>query len=113
MYLIVGLGNPENEYKNTRHNMGFDTINVLAEKYNIQMNKNKFDAITGDGQIEGEKVILVKPQTFMNLSGKSVIQFLNFYKIDIENLIVIYDDMDIDVGKIKIRKKVDQVVIME
>ena len=105
MYLIVGLGNPENEYKNTRHNMGFDTINVLAEKHNIQMNKSKFDAITGDGQIEGEKVILVKPQTFMNLSGKSVIQFFNFYKVDIEHLIVIYDDMDVDIGKIKIRKK--------
>lgn len=105
MYLIVGLGNPENEYKNTRHNMGFDTINILAEKYNIQMNKNKFDAICGDGVIEGEKVILIKPQTYMNLSGRSAVQFLNFYKVDIQNLIVIYDDMDVELGKIKIRQK--------
>lgn len=105
MYLIIGLGNPENEYKNTRHNMGFDTINILAEKYNIQMNKNKFDAITGEGTIEGEKIILVKPQTYMNLSGKSAIQFVNFYKLDLNKVIVIYDDMDIDVGKIKLRKK--------
>ena len=105
MYLIVGLGNPENEYKNTRHNMGFDTINILADKNNIQMNKNKFDAICGDGVIGGEKVILVKPQTYMNLSGKSVVQFVNFYKIDIEKVIVIYDDMDVELGKIKIRQK--------
>lgn len=105
MYLIIGLGNPESEYKNTRHNMGFDTVNILSEKYNIEMNKNKFDAICGDGIIEGEKVILIKPQTYMNLSGKSAIQFVNFYKTDIENVIVIYDDMDVDLGKIKIRKK--------
>lgn len=105
MYLIIGLGNPENEYKNTRHNMGFDTINILSKKYNIDMTKNKFDAICGDGVIEGENVILIKPQTFMNLSGKSAIQFANFYKTDIENIIVIYDDIDVELGKIKIRKK--------
>lgn len=105
MYLIIGLGNPENEYKNTRHNMGFDTINVLSKKYNIEMNKSKFDAICGDGIIENEKVILIKPQTYMNLSGKSAIQFVNFYKVNMQNVIVIYDDMDVDLGKIKIRKK--------
>lgn len=112
MYLIIGLGNPENEYKNTRHNMGFDTINILSKKYNIDMTKNKFDAICGDGVIEGENVILIKPQTFMNLSGKSAIQFANFYKTDIENIIVIYDDIDVELGKIKIRKKADQDLIM-
>ena len=105
MYLIIGLGNPENEYKNTRHNMGFNTINILAEKYNIQLNKNKFDAICGDGIIEGKKVVLVKPQTFMNLNGRSVVQFVNFYKTELENVLVIYDDMDVEVGKIKLRKK--------
>ena len=105
MYLIVGLGNPESEYKNTRHNMGFDTINILSEKYGIGINKNKFNALIGEGQIEGKKVILIKPQTFMNLSGDSVIQFVNFYKVDIENVIVIYDDMYVEVGKIKVRPK--------
>ncbi len=105
MYLIIGLGNPENKYKNTRHNMGFDTINVLSEKYNIDVNKEKFDALVGDGQIEGEKVILVKPQTFMNLSGDSAIQFVNFYKPKLSNIIAIYDDMDIEIGKIKVKTK--------
>ena len=85
--------------------MGFDTINKIASKYNIALNKKKFDAIYGDAIINGEKVILVKPQTYMNLSGVSVRQFVNFYKIPMENLIVIYDDMDIDKGIIKIRKK--------
>lgn len=105
MYLIIGLGNPENEYKNTRHNMGFDTINILSKRYDIQMNKNKFNAIYGEGIIEGEKVILIKPQTYMNLSGESAVQFVNFYKSDSGKVIVIYDDMDIDIGKIKLRKK--------
>lgn len=105
MYLIVGLGNPEEEYSRTRHNMGFNTINKLSEQYDIKVNKNKFDALCGEGIIEKEKVILVKPQTYMNLSGKSIIQFVNFYKINMENVIVIYDDMDVEKGQIKIRKK--------
>jgi len=105
MYLIVGLGNPEQDYSKTRHNMGFNAINKLAEKYQIQINKNKFDALVGEGIIENNKVILLKPQTYMNLSGKSIIQVVNFYKIPIENICVIYDDIDIDVGEIKIRKK--------
>lgn len=105
MYLIVGLGNPEEEYGKTRHNMGFNTVNKLAEKYNININKNKFDALFGDGSIEGEKVILLKPQTYMNLSGDSIIQVVNFYKIPSENIIIIYDDIDVEPGKIKIRKK--------
>lgn len=105
MYLIVGLGNPEQDYSKTRHNMGFNAINKLAEKYQIQINKNKFDALVGEGIIENNKVILLKSQTYMNLSGKSIIQVVNFYKIPIENICVIYDDIDIDVGEIKIRKK--------
>ena len=92
MYLIVGLGNPEIEYANTRHNMGFKVLNKLSKKY-------------GDTILNGEKVILLKPQTYMNLSGESIIQFKQFYKIPPENIIVIYDDIDVDVGKIKIRKK--------
>ena len=105
MFLIVGLGNPENEYANTRHNMGFDTVNKLAKQYKIEFNKNKFKGIYGTGMIENEKVILLKPQTYMNLSGESIIETMHFYKIDLENLIVIYDDMDVEPGKIKIRKK--------
>lgn len=105
MYLIVGLGNPEEEYEHTRHNMGFDTINKLAKDYDIQINKCKFKGLYGTGVIEGEKVILLKPQTYMNLSGESIIEAVNFYKIPKENIIVIYDDMDIVPGTIKIRKK--------
>lgn len=105
MYLIVGLGNPEEEYGKTRHNMGFDVINELSEKYNIQVNKNKFNSLYGTGTIENEKVVLLKPQTYMNLSGQAVRDFMNFYKINQENIIVIYDDLDIEPGTIKIRKK--------
>ena len=104
MYLIVGLGNPEPEYSKTRHNMGFNTINMLSEEYKININKTKFKGLYGTGEIEGEKVILLKPQTYMNLSGESVIQFINFYKIPMENLIIIYDDFDTDIEKIRIRK---------
>lgn len=105
MYLIIGLGNPEEEYSKTRHNMGFDTINNIAEKYNINVSRRQFDGLYGKGIIEGESVVLIKPQTYMNLSGKSVKQFVDFYKVDIENIIVIYDDMDIDIGNVKLRKK--------
>ena len=105
MFLIIGLGNPENEYANTRHNMGFDTVNKLAKQYRIEINKHKFKGMYGSGMIENEKVILLKPQTYMNLSGESVIEAIQFYKIDLENIIVIYDDMDVEPGKIKIRKK--------
>lgn len=105
MYLIVGLGNPEEEYSKTRHNMGFEVINELSKKYNIKVNKNKFNALYGTGTIGKEKVILVKPQTYMNLSGNSVKEFVDFYKISKEEILVIYDDMDIEPGKIKIRKK--------
>ena len=104
MYLIVGLGNPEQEYSNTRHNMGFDTVNKLAKQYNIEINKRKFKGIYGTGNIEGEKVIILKPQTYMNLSGESIKEAIDFYKIDNENLIIIYDDIDIKPGIIKLRK---------
>ena len=105
MYLIVGLGNPEPEYSYTRHNMGFSVINEIAKRNGISVNKNKFKGLYGTGTINGEKVILLKPQTYMNLSGKSIKDVIDFYKIDIANVIVIYDDLDIEEGIIKIRKK--------
>lgn len=105
MYLIIGLGNPEPEYSRTRHNMGFDVINKLSEKYSIDVKKEKFDGLYGNGIIENEKVILVKPQTYMNLSGEAIAQYANFYKVNPENIIVIYDDIDIETGVVKIRKK--------
>ena len=104
MYLIVGLVNPESEYSKTRHNMGFNTINKLAKQYEIEINRSKFKGLYGTGIIEGEKVILLKPQTYMNLSGESVKEIIDFYKMDLQNLIVVYDDMDVEPGKIKIRK---------
>lgn len=105
MYLIVGLGNPEPEYSKTRHNMGFDVINEISKKYEIEINRTKFEGQYGSGNIEGKKVILLKPQTYMNLSGKSIKEFALFYKIPVENILVIYDDMDVKKGFIKIRKK--------
>ena len=104
MYIIIGLGNPEYEYSNTRHNMGFNTINELAKQYNIEISKTNFKGIYGQGVIEGKKVILLKPQTYMNLSGESVREIINFYKINKDNLIIIYDDIDIEPGNIKLRK---------
>lgn len=104
MYIIIGLGNPEKDYSNTRHNMGFQVINKLAKQYEIEVTKSKFKGLYGNGVIEGEKVILLKPQTFMNLSGESVKEILQFYKIEIEQIILIYDDIDIEPGVIKIRK---------
>lgn len=105
MYLIVGLGNPENDYANTRHNMGFDVINKISKKCDIKVSKSKFDALYGMGEIENNKVILVKPQTYMNLSGESVIQFKKFYKISNKNIIIIYDDIDLNIGDIRLKAK--------
>lgn len=105
MYLIVGLGNPEADYARTRHNMGVDVVNEIADKYKIAISREKYDGLYGTGEIEGEKVILLKPQTFMNLSGDSVVEFVNFYKIDIDKVIVIYDDIDTEPGRIRIRTK--------
>ena len=104
MYVIAGLGNPGKKYENTRHNMGFITIDQLAEKHNIKTDKLKFKALVGEGRIAGQKVLLVKPQTYMNLSGESIREVMNFYKLEPENLIVIYDDIDIEAGTLRIRK---------
>ena len=103
MYVIVGLGNPGARYAETKHNIGFITVDYLAEKLGIKINKIKHKAIIGEGSIGGEKVLLVKPQTFMNLSGQSVMDIVNFYKVAASNLIVIYDDIDLPVGKVRIR----------
>lgn len=106
MYLIAGLGNPTAKYEHTRHNAGFDVIDVLAKKYNIKVTENKNKALCGTGIMEGEKVMLVKPQTFMNLSGESISAILNFYKMDpATQLIVIYDDITLAPGRLRIRKK--------
>ena len=104
MYLIVGLGNPEEEYSNTRHNMGFDTLNELAKRNGIEINRNKYNSLYGQGIIKNEKLILVKPQTYMNLSGIAVKQFKDFYKIEGNKIIIVHDDIDIKEGTIKIRK---------
>ena len=105
VFVIVGLGNPGKKYDMTRHNVGFEAIDRLAHKYQIKVNKIKYKALIGEGQIDGEKVLLVKPQTYMNLSGETVLSICNFYQIDPEKLIVIYDDVDTDAGKLRIRKK--------
>ena len=105
MYIIAGLGNPTREYEKTRHNVGFDTIDVLADKLNTSVDEKKFKGLYGKGIIAGEKVILLKPQTFMNLSGESVREAADFYKVDPEHIIVIYDDISLDVGQLRIRKK--------
>ena len=98
------FGNPGAEYEKTRHNVGFRAVDLIAKNNGIDMTKNKFDAIIGEGRIGNEKVILIKPQTYMNLSGHSVRQFIDFYKLETKNLIVIYDDIDIALGKLRIRR---------
>lgn len=105
MYIIAGLGNPSREYAHTRHNVGFDALDILADKNNISIDTVKFKALIGKGMIGGEKVILVKPQTYMNLSGESLREVIDYFKIDpAEGLIVIYDDIYLDPGNIRIRK---------
>jgi len=103
MYIITGLGNVGNEYDKTRHNVGFDTVNYLAEKFDVKLNKLKFNSVYGEMNINGEKVLLVKPVTYMNRSGLAVSEIMNYYKVPVENLIVIYDDIDIPVGTLRIR----------
>ncbi len=106
MYMIVGLGNPTKDYKGTRHNVGFDAIDAIGEKYKINVDTKKHKGIYGSGYVEGYKVALIKPQTYMNLSGESVREFIDYYKTDPETeLIVIYDDIDLEVGQLRIRKK--------
>ncbi len=106
MFIIVGLGNPTDEYKGTRHNAGFDVIDAIADKYNIAVTERKSRAFCGKGIIEGQKVILVKPQTYMNLSGESVRGITDYYKVDTETeLLVVFDDISLDIGQLRIRKK--------
>lgn len=105
MQIIVGLGNPGKEYEHTRHNAGFDALDKLADKYNISIKTKKFQALIGDGIINGKRVILMKPQTFMNLSGNAVHEIANFYNLSSEDFLVIYDDIDLDVGSIRVRAK--------
>ena len=105
MYIIVGLGNPSKQYEGTRHNAGFMTLDVLADRYNIDISEKKHKALCGKGVIEGNKVVLLKPQTFMNLSGESVRAAADFYKIAPEEIIVIYDDISLEPGQLRVRKK--------
>lgn len=105
MKLIVGLGNPGREYELTRHNIGFMTIDELAKRWNISLNEQKFKGVFGAGFVNGEKVILLKPLTYMNLSGESIRPLMDYYKIDVEDFVVLYDDLDIPVGKLRLRMK--------
>ncbi len=105
MYLIAGLGNPEKKYEATRHNIGFETIDLFVHKTGIKLNKIKHKAVFGDGIVAGEKVIVAKPQTYMNLSGESIRDIVNFYKIPVENVIIVCDDINIELGRIRIRPK--------
>ena len=105
MFLIVGLGNPGKEYDGTRHNIGFAAVDYISDKYNIELNRIKFKGVFGEGFIEGKKVILLKPTTYMNLSGESIREVINFYKISNEEVIVIYDDISLEVGRLRIREK--------
>lgn len=106
MFIIAGLGNPDRQYEGTRHNAGFDVIDRIADKYNIAVDTKKHRALIGKGVIEGRKVILAKPQTYMNLSGESIRSMADYYKIDPEHeLVVIYDDINLEPGQLRIREK--------
>ncbi len=105
LIIIAGLGNPGRKYENTRHNAGFLTIDLLSKKFGIKVDRLRHKALTGDGIIDGVRVLLVKPQTFMNLSGESIRNIVEYYKLPVENLIVIYDDTDLPAGMIRIRAK--------
>ena len=99
--VIVGLGNPGRKYEDTRHNVGYMAVDLIAQKYGIKVNRLRHRALTGDGRINGQRVLLVKPQTFMNLSGESVRDIVEYYKLPVENLIVIYDDADLPTGTLQ------------
>lgn len=105
MYFIVGLGNPGDKYENTRHNMGFLTIDYLSKKFDIKVKKLKFKSLYGQGEISGQKVMLIKPQTYMNSSGEAIRELRNYYNFDMDKLIVIVDDIDINFGTIRIKAK--------
>ncbi len=103
MKLIVGLGNPGKKYEATRHNVGFMAIDALADKFNVKVNKAKFKGLYGEARIGTEKVYFLKPETYMNLSGESIRAMIDFFKIDVDDVYVIYDDMDLEVGQLKIK----------
>ncbi len=105
MYVVVGLGNPGLKYSKTRHNVGFETIDVLAKRCGVKVKKKEHKALTGEAVINGEKTLLVKPMTYMNNSGEAVKAILDYYKVDIEDLIVISDDLSLDVGVLRLRAK--------
>lgn len=104
-YIVAGLGNPGRQYENTRHNAGFIALDKLADKYNCNVSKMKYKALIGDCTIAGKRTLLMKPQTFMNLSGEAVVQAMSFYKIPPENVIVLFEDISLDVGRMRIRRK--------
>ena len=104
-YLVVGLGNPDRKYENTRHNCGWLAIDYIAEKLGIKVNKIKYKSFVGEAAIGGKKALLMKPTTYMNNSGQAVVEAMNFYKIPPENVVVIFDDVSLDVGKLRIRQK--------
>ena len=104
MFIVVGLGNPGLKYKNTRHNVGFSVLDLIASELNINIGKLKHRAIIGEGNVGEEKIVLVKPQTYMNLSGESIKEIVDWYRADILKLILIYDDIDLPLGKIRIRR---------
>ena len=105
MFIVVGLGNPGREYARTRHNVGFDVIDVLSEKHHIQLTKNAMHGQIGEGFVGGEKLVLVKPQTFMNLSGQCVTELVSWYKPEMDHLLLVYDDIDLPLGKLRMREK--------
>lgn len=105
MKLIVGLGNPGKQYEQTRHNIGFEVIDKLSDRLNIPLDQSKFKGLYGMGHVNGEKVFLLKPLTYMNLSGESIRAIMDYYDIDLDDLVVIYDDLDLPVGKIRLRQK--------
>jgi len=105
MYLIVGLGNPGDPYEHTRHNAGFDVLTLLAGKLDISIKRFKYRALIGKTQVNGAKVLLCKPQTYMNLSGESVCALMRWYRIKLDHLLIIYDDVDLPAGTIRVRRE--------
>lgn len=105
MFVVVGLGNPGSKYSETRHNVGFSVIDILSNRYNTKLNKIKFKSIYGEVKMDGKKVLLVKPQTYMNNSGETVLEISKFFKVPVENIIVVLDDIDIDFASLRVRQK--------
>ncbi|XEC94985.1 aminoacyl-tRNA hydrolase [Paenibacillus tarimensis] len=103
MKWIVGLGNPGTSYQGTRHNVGFMVVEALAQRWGIQVTQSKFKAMLGEGNVQGTKIVLIKPMTYMNLSGESVRAFMDYYKADLSDCIIVYDDLDTETGRIRLR----------